>query len=269
VVLGLDADEAAAARGRGVHDDGVKGGPVAEVAGVQEPWRPLEAERGDPLHPAGPPGPGGPGGQLEVGGQLPEEVEAHRLGGQEVGPEALLVDELVDLPPLEAVLDLSEDRRGQEVRPFRPGLVERQAAAQDAADLGPVPAVGPVHPGRQAIGLPPEGRQQAGLLAEFAAVRGLGDQVAGQRLPQGVGAGLSGQGIGRCHGCNLGRAAGRLDAAVRRRRGRPCSRRRFCGNLPALCRFAPSAGAGGRGREEPSCGERSGQSVSAPSAPVS
>lgn len=72
-------------------------------------------------YPLRPPHLGRPGGQLQVGGQLPEEVETHGLRGQQITPEALLLDELVLLRLGQPLSDLLQDGRRQEV-PARSGL---------------------------------------------------------------------------------------------------------------------------------------------------
>jgi hypothetical protein len=107
-----------------MHEDGVEGSPVVEVAAVSSARGPLEAELGHLLHPVGPPGLRRAGGKLEVGGELPKQVEAHRLRRQQVGPQAFLLDELVCLRPRQPIRDLLQDGRRQEVRSRRLGLVE-------------------------------------------------------------------------------------------------------------------------------------------------
>ena len=140
-------------------------------------------------------------------GELAKEVEAHRLGRQEVAPQAPLVDELAGLCPLQAELDLLLDGDGQEVRSRRPGLVDREAAAKLPADRCPVPTSGAVDARRQAPFLPPDGRQQARHLAEVAAVGGFGDQVAGARSLQSVDSNLPGSAERRFCGCSVGRVS--------------------------------------------------------------
>jgi hypothetical protein len=166
VLLDLDADEAATPGGRGVEKDGVEGGPVSQISAVSPARGLLEADLGYLPYPPRPPHLRRPGGQLQVGGQLPEEVETHRLGGQQVTPEALLLDELVRLRLCQPLSDLLQDGRRQEV-PARSGLIRVQAAAQDTRLAPPRLAAGVVDAGRQALFLPPQRCQQAGLAAEL------------------------------------------------------------------------------------------------------
>jgi hypothetical protein len=149
-----------------VQQDGVEGGPVSQIPAVSATWRPLEKDLGHLRYPPRPPHLRRPGGQLQVGGQLPEEVETHRLRGQQVTPEALLLDELVRLRLFQSLSDLLQDGRRQEV-PARSSLVRVQAAAQDTRLAPPRLAAGVVDAGRQPLFLRPQRCQQASLAAEL------------------------------------------------------------------------------------------------------
>ena len=117
------------------HERGVEGAEAVQVGGIEAARRVREADLGDGAGRVRPPGVDGPVGQLEVGGQVAEEVERHRRRPQEVGPQSLVVEALVRLDRGRSRPRRVERAGGEEVRAGLTGVVEREAAADGTRRL--------------------------------------------------------------------------------------------------------------------------------------
>ena len=151
-VLDVDRKGSVGPVGEGEHEDGVKGAEAVGVARIEPPGRVREAHVGDPARCRRPPGVHRPVGSVQVGGEVAEQVDRKRLGGQQVGPEALVVEDLVRLDERPAGPGGREGPSGEEARPALPREVEVEAAADESGRrTRPVP----VRPDRVPVDLAP------------------------------------------------------------------------------------------------------------------
>jgi hypothetical protein len=87
---------------------------------------------GGPARSRRPPGVDGPVGAVRVGGDVAEQVDRKRLGGQQVGPQALVVEDLVRLDERSAARAAATDLVVRNVAHAVSGGVEVEAAADQA-----------------------------------------------------------------------------------------------------------------------------------------
>ena len=117
-------------------------------------------------------------GPREVGGEVAEQVERERLGGEQVRPEALVIDALLALDEGGPGLDRLERGRRHEVRPGVTAVRQRDPAP-DRPRIDARTRRVRLGPDRVTLALAPARLVEPGPLPERRHRRAPGDEVAG------------------------------------------------------------------------------------------